>query len=133
MALDISTLPEEARTLIAAQAATIARQRTELSERRDQLARLQAQLAKLRRMHFGRASERLHAEITQLELALVKLEEQDTARPEEPVTPPTTAGADVLKPARRPLPDHLPRDVVTHATACACPHCGGQLRRLGRT
>jgi hypothetical protein len=42
-----------------------------------------------------------------------------------------TADTDVLKPARRPLPDHLPRDIITHATACACPHCGGQLHRLG--
>jgi len=132
VALDIFTLPEEARTLIAAQAATIARQRAELSERQQQIARLQAQLAKLRRMHFGRSSERLRAEITQLELALEELEEQDAAGPEEPVTPSTAvADANALKPARRPLPDHLPRDTVTHAPACACPHCGGQLRPLG--
>ena len=31
-----------------------------------------------------------------------------------------------------PLPDHLPREVViVHAPACACPACGGALRRLG--
>jgi transposase len=131
VALDISALPEEARTLIAAQAAMIARQRAQLSERQQQIARLQAQLAKLRRMHFGRSSGRLHAEITQLELALEELEEQGAANPEEPVVPAPAADADALKPARRPLPDHLPRDVVTHTTACACPHCGGQLRRLG--
>jgi transposase len=29
------------------------------------------------------------------------------------------------------LPDHLPRHVVEHVTACACPACGGTLRRLG--
>ncbi len=46
------------------------------------------------------------------------------------MTPAPVADADVLKPARQPLPDRLPRDVVTHATACACPNCGGQLRRL---
>jgi hypothetical protein len=44
VALDLSALPDEVRALIAMQAATI--------------ARLQAQLAKLRRMHFGRSSER---------------------------------------------------------------------------
>jgi hypothetical protein len=55
-------------------------------------------------MHFGRSSERLHAEITQLELALEELEEQDGASPEEPVTPAPAADADALKPARRPLP-----------------------------
>jgi transposase len=31
----------------------------------------------------------------------------------------------VLKPARRPLPEHLPRETVNHPTACACPSCGG--------
>jgi transposase len=75
VALDISALPDEVRTLIAAQATTIARQQAELSERQKQIARLRAQLAKLRRMHFGCSSERLNAEITQLELALEELEE----------------------------------------------------------
>ena len=35
------------------------------------------------------------------------------------------------KPKRKPLPENLPRDVVEHAPACACPKCGGALRRLG--
>jgi transposase len=34
------------------------------------------------------------------------------------------------KPARRPLPEHLPREEVHHPAACACPHCGGALRRI---
>lgn len=132
MALDISALPEEARTLIAAQAATIARQQAELTERQSQIARLQTQLAKLRRMYFGRSSERLDANITQLELALEDLEEQEaSSRPVNaaPVEPAVDAPA--LKPARRPLPEYLPREVVNHPTACACPRCGGELRRLG--
>ena len=29
------------------------------------------------------------------------------------------------------MPDHLPRHVVEHVTACECPACGGTLRRLG--
>jgi transposase len=62
VALDLSALPDEVRALIAMQAATI--------------ARLQAQLAKLRRMHFGRSSERLASSTAQLELALEDLEEQ---------------------------------------------------------
>jgi transposase len=132
MALNICALPEEARELIAAQAATIVQQQAELTERQWQIARLQAQLAKLRRMYFGRSSERLEANITQLELALEDLEEQESSslpRNAAPVGP--AAETQVLKPARRPLPEHLPREVVTHSTACACPHCGGELRRLG--
>ena len=35
------------------------------------------------------------------------------------------------KPARRPLPEHLPREEVRHPAACTCPHCGGALRRIG--
>jgi transposase len=118
VALDLSALPAEVRTLIAMQAATI--------------ARLQAQLAKLRRMHFGRSSERLVTSIAQLELALEELEEQQAViQPQDaPLAVPASAPT-VLKPARRPLPEHLPRETITHPTACACPHCGGELRRLG--
>jgi len=35
------------------------------------------------------------------------------------------------KPARRPLPSHLPRDRVVHAGPQDCPDCGGRLRKLG--
>ena len=132
MALDISVLPEEARALIASQAATIARQQAELTERQWQIVRLQGQLAKLRRMQFGRSSERLDDAIAQLELALEDLEEQETnSRPIDDAPAAPVADADVLKPARRPLPEHLPREIVTHPTACACPRCGGELRHLG--
>jgi transposase len=118
VALDLSALPDEVRALIAMQAATI--------------ARLQAQLARLRRMQFGRSSERLASSIAQLELALEDLEEQqaltqpDNAAPAAPV-----ADNDILKPARRPLPEHLPRETINHPTASVCPCCGGELRRLG--
>ena len=35
------------------------------------------------------------------------------------------------KPARRRLSGTLPRDMVEHATHCACPKCGVSLRPLG--
>src|SRR5207253_3817046 len=35
------------------------------------------------------------------------------------------------KPARRPLPEYLPREVVVHPAPCTCPTCGGALRRIG--
>lgn len=37
----------------------------------------------------------------------------------------------VGRPARRPLPDHLPREEIVHEPACSCPACDGPLRRLG--
>ncbi len=36
------------------------------------------------------------------------------------------------EPARRPLPKHLPREIVTRApNDTACPSCGGELRKIG--
>src|SRR5258708_6712526 len=35
------------------------------------------------------------------------------------------------KPARRPLPEHLPREDVIHSAPCTCPACGSALRRIG--
>ena len=130
MDIDLATLPEPVRALIASQSATIVRQQEELSERRTEIVRLQAQLAKLRRIQFGRSSEKLDTAIAQLELALADLEEQAAAQPEN-AAPEEPDDAGMLKPARRPLPAHLPREVIVHPAACACPRCGGELSRLG--
>ena len=124
-------LPDEVRTLIATQVTTIARQQAELDGQQARIAVLQAQLAKLRRLQFGRSSEKLDAAIAQLELALEDLEEETGTRIE--AQPPACADSEIgkAKSARRPLPAHLPRDVIEHATACVCPACGGMLRSLG--
>jgi transposase len=82
-------------------------------------------------MQFGRSSEKLDRQIEQLELLLEDLEE-DLGRSEQTAPlPPAPADEAKAKPARRPLPDHLPREEIVHAAACACPSCGGELRRLG--
>jgi hypothetical protein len=37
-------------------------------------------------------------------------------------------------PARKPFPEHLPRERVVIPAPCSCPHCGGtRLSKLGRT
>jgi transposase len=41
------------------------------------------------------------------------------------------AAAEAQKPARRPLPEHLPREEVVHPAPCTCPSCGGALRKIG--
>ena len=32
---------------------------------------------------------------------------------------------------RKPLPEHLPRREVRHEPSCACPACGGEMRKVG--
>jgi transposase len=35
------------------------------------------------------------------------------------------------KPARRPLPEHLPRERIVYPGPSSCPCCGGALHKLG--
>src|SRR5271170_6194201 len=101
----------------------------QLLSNNNEIEHLKLVIAKLRRMIFGTKSERVEREIEQLEL---KLEEMESQRAER-VTASTEVSAPAkIKPVRRPLPEHLPREVHTHLPAeDACPDCGGQLRKLG--
>ena len=100
---------------------------------------LKLTLAKLRRDKFGASSERGARLIDQLELQLAELEEriaQDEAVAEiaapEPKQPDSISRKEKRrKPARRPLPEHLPRERVVHPAPSTCPCCGGPLRKLG--
>jgi len=95
---------------------------------------LKLRLAKLLRERFGASSEKLRSAMEQLELLLGDLEEQIAeTQPGEPEPAAATTPVETTrrKPARRPLPQSLPRDVVEHAAPCACPKCGGTLRALG--
>jgi transposase len=102
-----------------------------------EIEKLRFQLAKLRRMQFGRSSERITRQIAQLEFQLEELETgtaEDTARAEA-AEPPAPTSERVNKPKRKPLPDHLPRQDVVHQPAgdgaCTCPDCGGSMAKLG--
>jgi len=99
-----------------------------------EIAKLRFQLARYRRTEFGRSSEKLEREADQLELAIEALEADQAER--LTVASPVVAAiiesaVEAKKPARRPLPDHLPREDMIHAAPCACPSCGGALRRIG--
>jgi transposase len=123
------------------QAAELERRTAELQAARNGLQeqvlrneQLKARLAKLLRERFGASSEKLRGAIEQLDLMLEDLETQiaETAPAEpEPPAAPAANQPTRRKPVRKPLPEHLPRDVVEHAAPCACPDCGGALRPLG--
>jgi transposase len=101
-----------------------------LTSRTTEIERLVLLVEKLQRMLFGSKSEKVLRQIDQLEL---QLEELQAANAIEEFT----AAAEAERPAparpfRRPLPEHLPREVHTHMPDHeACPDCGGRLRKLG--
>src|SRR6202789_1031345 len=102
----------------------------QLLSRDAEIEHLQLLLAKLRRMQFGRSSEKVDRHIAQLELRLGELE-QSLAIEAEPAKP-SAAEHGVARPVRRPLPAHLRREVQTYLPPQkACPDCGGKLKPLG--
>jgi len=71
-----------------------------------EIEKLKFQLAKLRRMQFGRSSERINRQIAQLELRLEELESAE-AEADAKADAPDPAAAPVRKrnkPGRKPLP-----------------------------
>jgi transposase len=120
----------EIRTARQEQDAALAAARAGIIEQRFEIEALKARLAKLLRATFGRSSEKLRDQVEQLELTLADIDEMlaETAPPDEP----EDAGVAVSSSkGRRPLPETLPRDIVTHAAPCTCPACGGVLRPFG--
>jgi transposase len=101
-----------------------------LNSRASEIERLALLVEKLQRMLFGAKSEKALRQIEQLEFQLEDLqvasaieETQADAAAERPAS---------AKPFRRPLAEHLPREVHTHLPGHeACPDCGGRLRELG--
>jgi transposase len=118
------TLPDLDTLDPAAMKALIRAQHEKLVSRAAELEQLKLLIIKLRRMQFGRKSEKVARQIEQLELRLEDLESSEAES--------TQLAERTLPPARRPLPDHLPRETQTHQPEqTACPECGGELRYLG--
>jgi transposase len=132
-----TTLPpdlEGAHALILAQREALAAAENEIKIGALLIERLKHTIAKLRHERFGQSAER-RALLDQLELQLFELEE-DQAQDEaaEQVDNPQDVKVRSFerhKPARRPLPEHLPRERVVYPVPSACPCCGGTLRKLG--
>lgn len=103
------------------------------------IEKLKYTIRKLRHEQFGPSSER-GALLDQLELQLADLEENAAqvaaaariaaiAAASEKIT---VASFERRKPARRPLPAHLPRERIVYPAPTTCPCCGGgTLRKIG--
>ena len=101
----------------------------QLNTRAAEIEHLKLMIAKLRRMQFGRKSEKLDHQIEQLELQLEDLQADEGEAAREM---PAAEQAPRKKSVRKLLPDHLPRDEKVYVpTADACPSWGGGLRQLG--
>jgi transposase len=115
----------------------VIRQHAQISSHDAEVERLRLIIARLRRLQFGRKSEKIQREIEQLELQLEDLESGNAEKHEQTgktLAPAAAAAfaAATRKPARRPLPDHLPREVEVHEPEeKGCPACGGNLTKLG--
>jgi transposase len=95
------------------------------------IEKLRSELARLKRVQFGVSSEKMRARVEQLELAIEALEIDEAERLAAVPVVAEAVEAASPKPARRSLPDHLPRETVIHPGLCTCPSCGGRLRRIG--
>jgi transposase len=121
--------PEELKTLIVAQHQQLLSIDQQLASRDSEIEQLKLLIAKLQRMQFGRKSEKLERQIEQLELRLGELE-ASRARDLAPVE--SAAASPVARPARRPLPAHLAREVRTYTPQQKdCPDCGQEMKHLG--
>ena len=106
----------------------LAAQHLELDSRSQQIEYLKLVIEKLRRQLYGKKSEKAEAQLEQLELQLEELETAKARFASDLATP----AVEKSKPFRKPLPEHLPREVVTHLPAHdCCPDCGGALRQFG--
>ena len=135
----IADLPQDVESL----QALVRELRSELTGASLLNEKLKLQIARLKRMTFGSSSEKDKALLAQYELELEELEttQGQCEAPPVPVTPVDGALPEPkAKPARRPLPDDLPRESVeyppsmahTNAGACGCPSCGNQMRQMGQ-
>ena len=135
----LAALPDDVDALKAALLAARAETAIAIAEQssnRALIAHLKLQIEKLNRDRFGPRSERTARLLDQMELQLEELEatatEDELAAEAAAAKTTTVAGFTRARPARRPFPEHLPRErvVVPGPVACAC--CGGtRLSKLG--
>ena len=142
MAKTADSLPDDVETLKAMVLAARVKARNAEAETHAmalEVEKMKFEIARLRHEKYGQSAER-GALLEQLELHLAELEE--TASESEASAQFAAAAAareniivqafERKRPARRPLPEHLPRERVVHLGPTACPCCGDEkLRKIG--
>lgn len=129
---DLPDDPEDLRRFASDLQRALAALEAEVQAKTLLVEKLKHQLAVLSRARFGRSSEKLDAQIEQLELLIGDLEENEAqqnaaaARSQRCSSP----AAQKKPPVRAPLPAHLPLETIVHEPPCVCPACGGT--RFGR-
>jgi len=105
-------------------------QSDELRVRSERIEHLKLMVEKYRHLLYGTKSEKMVAKIEQLEF---ELEEDEATHAElEAFTERHEPERLKPRPARKPLPEHLPRELRTHLLdSDCCPDCGGALRQFG--
>jgi transposase len=148
MDVDLSTLPDDVAALKAvvfaayakadAVAAELANEQARRADDAALIAHMKLQIEKLKREKFGPRSERASRLLDQMAFELEELEgtatEDELAAERAAAKTTNVAPFTRNRPARKPFPEHLPRErvVVAGPTACTC--CGGaRLAKLGET
>ena len=142
----ISALPDDLEALKALAAAAISRANEAEARLANALAResardaliahLKLQIAKLKREQYGASAERTRRLLDQMELQLEELEadaSEDALVAEAAAEKTASVRSFERKPpARKPFPEHLPRERVVVPSPCSCPACGSdRLSKLG--
>ena len=116
--------------------AQLANAQARVSATEAMIAHIKLQIAKLRRERYGPSAERTCRLLEQMELQLEDLEAdacEDDLAAETAVQKTTKVTAfERKRPARKPFPEHLPRERVVISAPCSCPACGSaRLSKLG--
>jgi transposase len=110
---------------------TLSEQADELRSSSARIEHLKLLVEKMRHRMFGAKSEKVVLQLEQLEF---ELEEEETTQAEGEAIADRVSPSNEPKPRpeRKPLAEHLEREVVTHTPARdCCPDCGSQLRQFG--
>lgn len=98
-----------------------------ISASEDMIRHLRLQIAKLRREQYGHGAERHARLIEQLEMQLEDIETDiadDRAKAEATGPRAMVAAFERRRPARKPFPEHLPRERVLVGAPTSCTCCG---------